>query len=111
MAEHRRFWRVWQRYMDAASFVFIDETGTSTSMVRHYGWHPRGERLVDATPHGHWHTTTFVAGLRATGVIPVARTADSKVTWCDAIRRDSPFLREKGNGDDCGDYALGPDRG
>ena len=25
VAEHRRFWRVWQRYMDAASFVFIDE--------------------------------------------------------------------------------------
>ena len=38
-------------------------------MVRHYGWHPRGERLVDAAPHGHWHTTTFVAGLRATGLI------------------------------------------
>ena len=55
--------------MDAASFVFIDETGASTSMVRHYGWHPRGERLVDAAPHGHWHTTTFVAGLRATGLI------------------------------------------
>jgi hypothetical protein len=45
------------------------------------------------------------------GLIPVARTADSKVNWCDAIRRDSPFPREKGNGDDCGDYALGPDRG
>jgi len=26
--------------------VFIDETGASTSMVRHYGWHPRGERLA-----------------------------------------------------------------
>src|SRR5690348_1051906 len=43
--------------------------GASTSMVRHYGWRPRGERLVDAAPHGHWHTTTFVAGLRATGLI------------------------------------------
>jgi transposase len=69
VAEHRRFWRVWQRYMDAASFVFIDETGASTSMVRHYGWHPHGQRLVDAAPHGHWHITTFVAGLRATGLI------------------------------------------
>src|SRR6201989_2535692 len=55
--------------MDATSLVFIDENGASTSMVRHYGWHPRGERLVDAAPHGHWHTTTFVAGLRATGLI------------------------------------------
>jgi transposase len=37
--------------------------------VRRYGWAPRSERLVDATPHGHWHTTTFVAGLRDTGII------------------------------------------
>src|SRR5690242_2066204 len=28
-----------------------------------------GERLVDAAPHGHWRTTTFVAGLRSTGLI------------------------------------------
>jgi transposase len=69
VAEHRRFWRVWQRYMDGASFVFIDETGASTSMVRRYGWGPRGARLGDAAPHGHWHTTTFVAGLRSTGLI------------------------------------------
>ncbi|MBL6458225.1 IS630 family transposase, partial [Belnapia sp. T6] len=30
---------------------------------------PRDERLVDATPHGHWKTTTFVAGLRRTGFV------------------------------------------
>ena len=38
-------------------------------MVRRYGWGPRGTRLGDAAPHGHWHTTTFVAGLRSTGLI------------------------------------------
>jgi transposase len=55
--------------MDAASFVFLDETGASTNMVRRSGWGPKGERLVDAAPHGHWRTTTFVAGLRASGII------------------------------------------
>ncbi len=55
--------------MDPAAFVFIDETGASTRMVRHYGWGPRGERLIDAAPHGHWRTTTFVAGLRSTGLV------------------------------------------
>ena len=30
---------------------------------------PRGQRVVDATPHGHWLTTTFVAGLREDGII------------------------------------------
>lgn len=54
--------------MDSASFVFLDETGATTKMVRNYGWGPRGERLVDAAPFGHWQTTTFIAGLRSTGI-------------------------------------------
>lgn len=69
MAEHRRHWRIWQRYMDPERFVFLDETGAATNMIRRYGWGPRSERLVDAAPHGHWRTTTFVAGLRSTGVV------------------------------------------
>ncbi len=55
--------------MDAERFVFLDETGASTALTRHYGWGPRGERLVDAAPRGHWKLTTFVAGLRRTGLI------------------------------------------
>jgi hypothetical protein len=69
VAEHRRHWRVWQRFMDPARFVFLDETAAATNMVRRYGWGPRRERLVDAAPHGHWCTTTFIAGLRSTGVV------------------------------------------
>jgi transposase len=33
-------------------------------MVRLYGRCDAGRRLVDATPHGHWNTSTFIAGLR-----------------------------------------------
>ena len=69
MARHRSRWRVWQRYMDAERFVFIDETAATTAMTRLSGWGPRGERLVDAAPAGHWKTTTVVAGLRASGII------------------------------------------
>jgi transposase len=69
VARDRRRWRVWQRYMDAERFVFLDETGATTAMTRLRGWGPRGERLVDAAPYGHWKTTTFVAGLRLDGVI------------------------------------------
>jgi transposase len=54
--------------MDPTSFVFIDETGVTTNMVRRHGWGPKGDRLVDAAPHGHWRATTFVAGLRSTGL-------------------------------------------
>ena len=55
--------------MRAAAFVFLDETGATTAMISRYGWAPRGERLVDAAPQGHWRTTTFVAGLRDTGIV------------------------------------------
>lgn len=55
--------------MDPDRFVFLDETGASTNMVRRYGWGPRSERLVDVAPHGPWQTTAFVAGLRSTGFI------------------------------------------
>jgi transposase len=44
--------------------VFIDETWTKTNMTRLHGWAPRGRRLVDKVPHGHWKTSTFLAALR-----------------------------------------------
>ena len=69
LARERQRWRVWQRYMDPARFVFLDEMGATTSMVRRYGRSMQGERLVGTAPHGHWKTTTFVAGLRQSGVI------------------------------------------
>lgn len=49
--------------------MFIDETWASTKMARTRGRALRGERLRAAIPHGHWKTTTFVAGLRATGMV------------------------------------------
>ena len=55
--------------MDPTRFVFLDETGTATNLARRYGRGPLGERLVGAVPHGHWRTTTFVAGLRQTGIV------------------------------------------
>ena len=44
VARHRRRWRTWQRYMDPARFVFLDETWASTNMVRRYGWGLKGKR-------------------------------------------------------------------
>ena len=37
-------------------------------MTRLYGWGPKGERVIDRVPHGHWKTTTFVAALRLGGL-------------------------------------------
>lgn len=55
--------------LDPARLVFIDETATSTNMVRLRGRCPRGQRLVASVPHGHWKTITFVAGLRHDGIV------------------------------------------
>ena len=49
--------------------MFLDETWASTAMARTHGRAPRGQRLRMAIPHGHWKTTTFVAGLRLTGLV------------------------------------------
>lgn len=48
--------------------VFIDETGTTTKMTRLRGRSLRGQRLNMHVPFGHWHTQTFIAGLRCYGL-------------------------------------------
>jgi transposase len=55
--------------LDPARLVFIDETWCSTNMARTRGRAPKGERLRASIPHGHWKTTTFVAGLRLSGMV------------------------------------------
>ena len=54
--------------LDASRLVFLDETGTATNMARRYGRAPRGQRLNAKVPHGHWKTTTFIAGLRVDAI-------------------------------------------
>ena len=61
---HRARWRTYQGLIDPKRLVFIDETWTKTNMTRLRGWAPKGERLVDKVPHGHWKTATFLAALR-----------------------------------------------
>ncbi len=67
--KRREDWFDGQLDLDPERLVFIDETWASTNMARRYGRAPRGERLRVGVPHGHWKTTTFVAGLRLTGMV------------------------------------------
>ena len=67
--KRREDWFEGQPDLDPERLVFIDETWASTNMARRYGRAPRGERLRVGVPHGHWKTTTFVAGLRLTGMV------------------------------------------
>jgi transposase len=67
--KRREAWFESQLDLDPERLVFIDETWASTNMARRYGRAPKGERLRAAVPHGHWKTTTFVAGLRLNGLV------------------------------------------
>jgi len=67
--KRRQDWFNGQLDLDPEHLVFIDETWASTNMARTRGRAPKGERLRAGVPHGHWKTTTFVAGLRLTGMV------------------------------------------
>jgi transposase len=63
----RQKWFDGQADLDPARLVFLDETWAKTNMTRSHGRCPRGERLRMGTPHGHWQTSTFIAGLTLRG--------------------------------------------
>ena len=67
--KQREAWFANQLDLDPERLVFIDETWATTNMARKKGRAPKGERLRASVPHGHWKTTTFVAGLRLTGLM------------------------------------------
>jgi transposase len=64
----REAWFDGQPDLAPEQLIFIDETGLNTKMARLRGRCPKGERLFAGIPHGHWRTTTFVAGLRLGGL-------------------------------------------
>lgn len=62
-------WQAEMPGLDVERLVFLDETRTTANFTRLRGRAPRGERLIDKAPHGHWKTTTFLAALQADGLI------------------------------------------
>lgn len=53
--------------VEAAKLVFLDETAINTSMVRLYGWAPRGERACGHVPYGSWERLTVLGALSVRG--------------------------------------------
>ncbi len=91
MQAARREWQASQPALDITKLVFLDETGASTNMARRYGRAPRGERCVASVPHGHWHTTTFVAGLRHAD-LSAPMVADGAMTGALFLKYVQEFL-------------------
>ncbi len=69
MAEKRVKWRRSIPHLNAKRFVFLDETWAKTNMSRLRGRALFGRRIVEMVPHGHWHTTTVLMGLRSEGIV------------------------------------------
>ena len=67
--QRRQAWAGAQARLDPGRLVFLDGTGTKTNMARTHGRAPRGQRLQMSVPHGHWHTSTVIAGLTLRGSI------------------------------------------
>ncbi len=67
VADLRRIWITKRQPFMARHLerlAFIDETSVKTNMAKTTGWAPRGQRLVDHAPFGHWRTQTFIGALR-----------------------------------------------
>ena len=64
--------------------MFIDESGAKTNMTRTRGRAPRGQRVIEHVPRGHWQTTTMIAAIRTTG--PCAPMMISGATDSDVFR-------------------------
>jgi transposase len=58
--ERREAWQEQMKPIDPRLWVFVDESGATTEMTRRYGRAPRGERVREATPAGHWSTLTLL---------------------------------------------------
>ena len=70
--------------MPIERLVFLDESGAQTNMTRTRGRAPRGVRVIEKVPHGHWLTTTMISAIRTTG--PFAEAIVSGATDSDVFR-------------------------
>jgi transposase len=53
-------------------YVFLDECGVTTDLLRRYARSPSGTRVRDHTPCSHWETHTVVTTLRLEGLTAAA---------------------------------------
>lgn len=59
----RRSWRYRLGRRNKRRIFYLDESGAQTNLTRRYGRSPRGERLVDTVPGGHWSSLTMVCAI------------------------------------------------
>ena len=76
--------------MPPQDLVFVEESGVRTDLTRRYGRAPKGERVREAVPHGHWRVFTVLGALTTKGVqasmtIEAATDADVFLTFVQQV--------------------------
>ncbi len=66
--------------VDPARLVFVDESGTHTSMTRRRARAPRGERAYGSVPRNRGRMTTLLASLTLAGGMGPAMTVEGGTT-------------------------------
>jgi transposase len=67
--QRRQAWWAQIQAIEPERLVFVDESGVTTEMTRRYGRAPRGERVREATPAGHWSTLTVLGAMSCQGLL------------------------------------------
>ena len=67
MAARRAGWHEQLAASSVAALVFVDESGANTKITRLRGRALGGQRLLARIPHGHYHTSTLISGVRLGG--------------------------------------------
>ena len=84
MKAARQLWHEHLKDVPIERLVFIDESGAKTNMTRTRGRAPRGVRVVEAVPQGHWSVTTMISAIRTSG--PFAAAVVNGATDSDVFR-------------------------
>ncbi len=84
------------RTIDIKRFIWCDETGASTDMIRLYGRCLSNERLQVAVPKSHWKSLTLTAavttkGMRAAEVYDGPMTTERFYEW--VVKRLSKIIK------------------
>jgi transposase len=64
----RQAWKETIGGIEPGRLIFLDESAATTQMTRAYGRAPRGERVREGAPGGHWRTVTLLAALTLEGL-------------------------------------------
>jgi transposase len=96
VAQQRAQWQAEQGAMEAERLVFLDEAGAKTNMTRLRARVKGGARAHEATPAGHWSTTTMISSLRLDGQTACMTLpgATDRAAFVEYVRRVlAPTLR------------------